>query len=234
VFAGHYAASLALKRANPRIPLWLLFIAVQFIDVLWAVFILLGIEKARVVPGLPGSSLDLYYMPYTHSLIGALAWAALAYVAFRLLPNRSGVQRATVALILAAGVFSHYVLDLIVHRADMALWDNTAKIGLGLWNYAWIAYALEAVLLVGGLWLYLRATTATTFGGRYGMIIFVAVLLLVNVVAYAVAPQNIQVAAIFNEICYWVFAGIALWLDRQRRPIEAPAAPMPGPHRARS
>ncbi|HKC74374.1 MAG TPA: hypothetical protein VKF37_09265 [Chloroflexota bacterium] len=207
MFAGHYAASFALKRANPRIPLWLLFIAVQFIDVLWAVFILLGIEKARVVPGSP---LDLYYMPYTHSLIGALAWAALAYVAFRLLPNRSGVQRATVALILAAGVFSHYVLDLIVHRADMALWDNTAKIGLGLWTYAWIAYALEAVLLVGGLWLYLRATTATTFGGRYGIIIFVAVLLLVNVAAYAVAPQSIQVAAIFNEVCYWVFAGIAL------------------------
>jgi membrane-bound metal-dependent hydrolase YbcI (DUF457 family) len=134
MFAGHYAASFALKRASPRIPLWLLFIAVQFIDVLWAVFILLGIEKARVVPGLPGSPLDLYYMPYTHSLIGALAWATLAYGAFRLLPSRFGVQRATVALVLAVGVFSHYVLDLIVHRADMALWDNTAKIGLGLYN----------------------------------------------------------------------------------------------------
>jgi hypothetical protein len=105
---------------------------------------------------------------------------------------------------------------------------------LGLYNYAWIAYALEAVLLVSGLWLYLRATTATTFGGRYGMIIFVAVLLLVNVAAYRVAPQNIQVAAIFNEVCYWVFAGIALWLDRQRRPIEAPAAPLPGPRGAGS
>lgn len=225
MFAGHYAVSFALKRAEPRVPLWLLFIAVQFIDVLWAVFILLGIEKARVVPGLPGSPLDLYSMPYTHSLVGALFWATLAYVAFRLLPSRSGVRRATVALILAVGVFSHYVLDLIVHRADMGLWVNTAKIGLGLYNYAPVAYALEAVLLVGGLWLYLRATTATTLGGRFGMIIFVAVLLLVNVIAYAVAPRNMQIGAIFNEVCYWVFAGVALWLDRKRRPAVLSAAP---------
>ena len=151
MFAGHYAASLALKRAEPRMPLWLLFIAVQFLDVLWAVFILTGIEKATVVPGLPGSPLNLYYMPYTHSLIAALLWSAGAYALFRIIPIRSGTRRKTLALVLAAGVFSHFVFDLIVHRDDLGLLGNSYKIGLGLWNYAWLAYILEAVLLVGGL-----------------------------------------------------------------------------------
>jgi hypothetical protein len=220
MFAGHYGASLALKRANPRFPLWLLFIAVQFIDVLWAIFILLGIEKAKVVPSLPGSPLSLYYMPYTHSLVASLAWSAVAYVAIRYLPIRVGVDRATLALALAVGVFSHYIFDLIVHRADMALWDNSYKIGLGLYNAPWVAFALEAAVLLAGLWLYLRATSGTSFLGKYGMPFFVVFLLLVNVIAYRVAPSSIQVGAIFNEVCYWVFAGIALWLDRKREPVE--------------
>jgi len=78
LFTGHFSFSFASKSAEGRIPLWLLFLAVQWIDVIWSIFVLLGIEKVRIVPGITASNaLDLYYMPYTHSLLGVLCWSAL-------------------------------------------------------------------------------------------------------------------------------------------------------------
>ena len=87
MFTGHYSFSFAGKAlagksgeqdSVKRIPLWLLFLAVQWIDVIWSIFVLLGIEKVRIVPGITASNaLDLYYMPYTHSLLGVLCWSAL-------------------------------------------------------------------------------------------------------------------------------------------------------------
>src|SRR5213593_4161234 len=85
MFVGHYGVSFAAKKAEPSIPLWVLFIAVQLLDVLWAPFVLLGIEKVRIVPGITASNpLDLYYMPYTHSLVGAIGWSVVAFLAYRL------------------------------------------------------------------------------------------------------------------------------------------------------
>lgn len=73
MFIGHYGAGLAVKAADRSIPLWLLFLAVQLVDVAWAVLVILGIEKVRIVPGITATNpLDLYYMPYTHSLVAAL------------------------------------------------------------------------------------------------------------------------------------------------------------------
>ena len=77
MFVGHYGVAFAVKTPRNKIPLWVLFVAVQLLDFLWAPFVLLGIEKVRFVPGITATNaLDLYYMPYTHSLIGALFWSA--------------------------------------------------------------------------------------------------------------------------------------------------------------
>jgi hypothetical protein len=132
LFTGHYSVSFLAKSAQKSVPLWLLFLAVQFVDLLWAIFVLLGIEKARIVPGITASNpLDLYYMPYTHSLVGALFWSALAFRISQFFPGLKGWRNG---LILGAAVFSHWILDLIVHRPDLALYDNTYKMGFGLWN----------------------------------------------------------------------------------------------------
>jgi len=129
LFTGHYSVSFAAKSAEKRIPLWLLFVAVQFIDVLWSIFVLLGIEKVRIVPGITASNaLDLYYMPYTHSLLGVLCWSALAYAVCQFAPSLRGRR---IGLILSAAVFSHWILDLIVHRPDLALYDSVGKMGFG-------------------------------------------------------------------------------------------------------
>src|SRR5262249_14771479 len=171
MFIGHYSVSFAGKAVEKRLPLWLLFIAVQFIDVLWGVFILLGIEKARIVHGFTASNdLDLYYMPYTHSLAGVLVWSAAAYVFCQMVPRFRGRRTG---LILGAAVFSHWVLDLIVHVPDLALYYSVGKMGFGLWNYRVPAFVLEIALLFGGAaWL---ARTVTRKGRLIGYLIFLAV-----------------------------------------------------------
>ena len=112
MFIGHYGPALAIKAIRPAIPLWLLFIAVQLVDVGWAVLVLLGVEKLRIVPGITASNpLDLYYMPYTHSLAAAALWAGAAIILGKFLP---GVRTWPAAAWVGAAVFSHWLLDLLV------------------------------------------------------------------------------------------------------------------------
>src|SRR5436189_4335531 len=174
MFVGHYGVSFAAKRGDRTIPLWVLFVAVQLLDVFWSLFVFFGIEKVRIVPGITASNpLDLYYMPYTHSLLAALLWSAAAFACCRL--AASGSSR-TSALVVAAAVFSHWALDFLVHRPDLPLYDNTAKVGLGLWNLPAIAFGLEAVLLFGGMLLYFRLGTAR----RTAMLVFGIIMLAIQ------------------------------------------------------
>jgi len=84
MFVGHYGISFAAKRLDKTIPLWVLFLAVQLLDVGWGILVPLGVEKVRIVPGITASNpLDLYYMPFTHSLVAALLWSLGAYAACR-------------------------------------------------------------------------------------------------------------------------------------------------------
>ena len=224
MFVGHYGPSFALKAIESRIPLWLLFLAVQLVDVAWAVLVLAGIEKVRIVPGITATNpLDLYYMPYTHSLVAALLWAAAGAVAWRI---RAGRGRWVPALLVAAAVFSHWLLDLLVHRPDLPLYDNTAKVGLGLWNFPATAFALEAGLLFGGMFLYFRATRARAAGGRYGMIAFGVVMLALQAsVFFGPPPASAQQLALTALFSYLAFAAVVYWLERKRAPARAERAP---------
>jgi hypothetical protein len=128
MFIGHYGPSFAIKAIRPAIPLWLLFVAVQLVDVAWAVLVLLGIEKVRIVPGISASNpLDLYYMPYTHSFAAAVLWAVAAIVVCKFLPS---VRTWSAAVWIELTVLSHWVLDWLVHRPDLPLYDDTMKVGL--------------------------------------------------------------------------------------------------------
>ena len=102
-------------------------------------------------------------MPYTHSLQGSMLWAGAAFALFRWVI----VKNKSVAVVVALAVFSHWLLDLIVHTPDLPLWsDSSFKLGFGLWNNAVATYALEAVLLISALWLYLRSTTSASLLGK--------------------------------------------------------------------
>lgn len=216
MFVGHYAASLALKKFEKRASLGVLFLAVQFVDILFFPFVLLGIERVNIVENFTQSThFELEYMPYTHSLLASLLWAGAAYIVFRWVI----VKKNSVALVVALAVFSHWLFDLIVHTPDLPLWSDTSlKLGLGLWNYAIATFALEAGLLLSALWLYLRSTSATTAVGKYGMGVFVVFLLLVNVVNIFGPPMGDSKLglAIFALTSYFLFAAVAFWLDTRR------------------
>src|SRR5438045_1666746 len=105
MFVGHYGVSFAARRVVGRVPLWVWFIATQWMDVVWSVLVLLGIEKLRIVPGFTeANALDLYYMPYTHGLPGSIVVSLVfgAIVALCVSGNR-----ATTLLPVAAASFSH-------------------------------------------------------------------------------------------------------------------------------
>ena len=216
MFVGHYAASLALKGYEKKVALGLLFLAVQFVDILFFPFVLLGVEQINLVENFTQSThFELVYMPYTHSLLGFIFWSGLAYSVFRWVV----VKDRSVALVVALAVFSHWVLDVLVHTPDLPLaGDDTPKLGLSLWNNAIATYALETGLLLLGLWIYLRSTTAVSSIGKYGMSVFVVFLLLVNV-ANVFGPPMVDSKtglAIFALSSYFIFAAIAFWLDRKR------------------
>jgi hypothetical protein len=220
VFVGHYGPSLAAKAAKNSIPLWILFIAVQLLDVFWSIFVLLHIEKVRVVPGITATNpLDLYYMPYTHSLLGAMLWLVAAGVAYYMFRRAEGWSAGA---IVGAAVLSHWALDWLVHRPDLPLYDNSLKVGLGLWNYPAFAFVLEIAVLFGGMSLYLKTTKPVARGGRFGMLIFgVGMLAVQAYVFFGPPPTSDKAAAITALVSYLAFAGIAYWLERKRAPRTA-------------
>lgn len=210
MFVGHYGVAFAVKGKDQAIPLWLLFIAVQLLDVFWAPFVMLGIEKVRIVPGITASNpLDLYYMPYTHSLVAAILWSAGGFAAYRLLvPSGSGSRSAA---FVALAVFSHWVLDFVVHRPDLALYDNTAKVGLGLWNLPAVALGLEAALLFGGMWFFMSRVSVR----RGPLLVFGSVMLGVQVAVFFGPPPPSPVAAAVTALgSYAVFAAVVARLTR--------------------
>jgi hypothetical protein len=220
LFTGHYSFSFAGRalsgksgdqQSDKHIPLWLLFLAVQWIDVMWSIFVLLGIEKVRIVPGITASNaLDLYYMPYTHSLLGVLCWSALAYVLCQFVPRLRGKRTG---LILAAAVFSHWILDLIVHRPDLALYDSVGKMGFGLWNYRGAAFALEMAVLFGGAAMLYR--TVAHRGRLIGFVIFLAALQVFGTFFFPPPPSD-HAAAMTALVSYIVLALVAWWVERGR------------------
>lgn len=216
MFVGHYAASLALKKFEKRASLGVLFLAVQFVDILFFPFVLLGIERINLVENFTQSThFELEYLPYTHSLLAFVVWSGAAYALFRWVI----IKNHSVAIVVALAVFSHWLLDLLVHTPDLPLAsDTTTKLGFGLWNNAIATYAVEAGLLILGLWLYLRSTKAVTSLGKYGMGVFVGLLLLVNV-ANIFGPPMVDSKlglAVFALTSYFLFAAVAFWLDRKR------------------
>jgi|SRR5579862_9366757 len=213
MFVGHYGVSFALRPQERRVPLWIWFIAVQWLDVVWSVLVLLGIEKLNIVPGFTqANALDLYYMPYTHGLPGSLVLsAALGAIVALTVPG----DRARTLLLVAAASFSHWVLDFIVHTPDLPLYDNSAKVGLGLWRHVMLSFPLELIVLGLGAWLYTRMTAFTRPTGRVVFWLFIASLAAVQVFAnFGPPPASPRAMAISALALYVLLAGVAGFVER--------------------
>jgi hypothetical protein len=158
MLAGHFGLAAVVKAREPQIPLWALMVSTQLLDIIFVVLYLIGIEKIVPVEGSNGSYGQLIgrNFDYTHSLVGALIISLLAMVVAGVPWGRRN------GLIIGAMVFSHWVLDLLVHRPDLAVLPGNAgdlpRIGLGLWAIPWISIAMELVLVLTGAYMYYHAS----------------------------------------------------------------------------
>jgi|HubBroStandDraft_3_1064219.scaffolds.fasta_scaffold167359_2 hypothetical protein len=239
MFVGHFGVGLAGKAVAPRVSLAVWFVAVQLVDLLWPVFLLLGWEHVRIAPGITRlTPLDFYDYPITHSLLGGIGWAVLfGLLAWVLLGRRraatgraaggatSARGRRRVSLLLAAGVLSHWPLDVLVHRRDMPVLPRGPDLGLGLWNHPALELAVEGALYLGGAALYLRATRPADRIGRYGCWLLLAFLPAAWLsTVFGPPPPAVPSLAGF------ALAGSALtvlwawWVDRHRLPREVAVA----------
>ena len=190
MFVGHYSVAFAAKSDKNKIPLWVLFIAVQFLDYIWATLVLLGIEKLRVIKGFTeGSMLDSYFHPYSHSLITAILWSVVAAIGYRPLCKWLGyTYTKSAAFIIGLAVSSHWILDLIAHPRDLPIYDNKAKVGFGLWNYRDPEFALEVALLAGGIVLYLARNAMPAI--RKGAVIAFGIALVIVQIGDTYVPRT--------------------------------------------
>ena len=190
MFVGHYSVAFACRTERNRIPLWVLFVAVQFLDYIWATLVLLGIEKLRVIKGFTaGSMLDSYFHPYSHSLITAVIWSVIAALLYKGVCGRNGCHYSKSApLIIGIAVFSHWILDLIAHPRDLPIYDNTLKVGFGLWNYRDLEFGLEIASLAGGIVLYLARNVMPRI--RKGAVIAFGIVLIIVQIGDTYVPRT--------------------------------------------
>jgi len=158
MIAGHFGFAAAVKSQQRQVPLWALMLGSVWLDIVFVPLLLAKVETLEPVPGSTGGyGAHIIHADYTHSLVGAVLLSCL-YSAFFL---RSG---ARTSIVLGLVSFSHWVLDLVVHRADMPLlpgnYGNYPRLGFGLWRYPAMSVAVEGALVVLGAWLYWRAARA--------------------------------------------------------------------------
>ena len=212
MFIGHFAPAFAAAAVSPESPrLGTLFVAAQLVDWAFMIFVLIGVEHMRVVPGITAMNpLDLYHMPYTHSLLGTLAFGAVfGAVVWKL------TGRATAGLLSGLVVLSHWFTDLFVHRPDLTIAGGEDRLGWGLWNVPWAAITLELVLIVVAFVWYVRATKGPTGP----VMVLGAALLLMQAVNWF-GPQASEMDAsvpISALIAFGVLTALATWVGRTRR-----------------
>jgi hypothetical protein len=213
MFLGHYGLAFATKRAAPRTSLGTTFFAAQFLDELWPILLLAGIERVRIVPGLMAANvLDFEFYPYSHSLVAALAWAVLIGLAYFAL-RRCGRG----AWIVAACVASHWFLDVPMHRPDLPLYPGSRTlVGLGLWNSVPLTLIVELALFALGLAVYLRDTRARDRVGSWGLWAMVALLAAFFLGGtFGGTPPSVRSLAL-SALGLWLFVPWAWRVDGHR------------------
>jgi hypothetical protein len=214
MFIGHFALGFAAKRAAPRQSMGVLIAAPIFLDVLWPIFCLAGIERFHIEPGNTAyQPLAFDWYPWSHSLAISLLWGVLfGLVVKRLTGDHMG------AIVVGALVVSHWVLDWVSHRPDMPLWPGGPRLGLGLWNSVPATIAVEGTMFVAAVALYLRTTRALDRIGSVAMwafVLFLAVSYLAS--SNGTPPPSLLAVLIPGLIATILMPVWAWWFDRHRQ-----------------
>jgi len=213
MFIGHFGVGFAGKKIDKSASLGTYFMAAQWIDLVWPILLLLGVEKVAIEPGISAvSPFDFVYYPITHSLLGVIIWGVLFGVVYFLIK-----KKLKTAIILGALVVSHWVLDLIVHIPDLLLIPGLdIKVGLGLWNSFIGTLLVEGLIFVAGVYLYLKTTKAKNKTGTFalwGLIVFLVLIHIGNLIGPP--PDSVQAIAIVGN-AQWLIILWGFWIDSNR------------------
>ena len=215
MFLGHYGLAFGIKRRAPSASLGTFAFATQWLDELWPILLLLGVERVRVEPGyMLENPLVFESYPISHSLLMAIVWGVViggAYYARR--------RNRRVAWLVALVVVSHWVLDVPMHAPDLELWPGSrTRVGLGLWNSLAGTLIPELGFFTAGLFLYLRGTRARDRVGAWGLWSMVAALVLIFASGFFAPPPATQRAVALGALTLWLFVPWSAWVDRHRDP----------------
>jgi membrane-bound metal-dependent hydrolase YbcI (DUF457 family) len=213
MFIGHFAVALAAKKAAPKASLGTLIAAAQMVDLLWPVFLLVGLENVRIDPGNTAvTPLDFYDYPFTHSLLGVVGWSVLfgGVYYFRRKLSRE-------AIVIAVVVFSHWLLDLLTHRPDLPLAGNeSVKFGFGLWESITGTIVVEFGLFAAGAYVYMTTTTAKNKTGTYALVALLAFLAIMHIGnLFGPPPPSVEMIAVAGN-AMWLFVLWGWWIDKNR------------------
>jgi len=218
MFLGHFGIGFGAKKAAPGLSLGLLFLAAQFLDLIWPTLLLFKIEQVEIIPGISKvTPLKFTHYPISHSLLMVIFWSLLVGVIYWLMK-----KNIKYALVLALCVISHWLLDLIVHIPDLPLYPgSSAEVGMGLWNYPWLTILAEGIFFTAGILIYINKTKAINAVGKYGLLTLILLLILIYTVNLAGPPPPDVSAIAWTGHLQWLFVLFAFWIDRNRKLVTA-------------
>jgi hypothetical protein len=213
MFIGHFGAGFAGKKFSKSASLGTYFMAAQWIDLVWPILILLGIEKVEIEPGISSvTPLDFSYYPYTHSLFGVIVWAILFGSIYYFIK-----KNYRTSIILALLIISHWFLDLLVHIPDLPIFPGLEiKVGFGLWNSLTATLIVEGLTFATGLYLYLKSTKAKNKTGTFtlwGLVVFLVAMYIINLLSPP--PESTEAIGIVGN-AQWLIILWAYWIDKNR------------------
>jgi hypothetical protein len=213
MFIGHYALGLAAKRAEPTLPLATLLVAPELLDLLWPLFVIVGIEHVKIAPGDTAfTPLNFVSYPWSHSLVMSIVWG-IAFGGLVWTRVRSMRQ----AGIAAALVVSHWGLDVVSHRPDMPLWPGRAPlIGLGLWRSVPATLVIEITMYAAGVVLYARTTHSKDRAGTWAYLALVTFLFVMYVGNLLGPPPPSATAVTASALALWLIPLWGSWIEKHR------------------
>lgn len=219
MFIGHFGAGFGAKAVAPSVSLGSLFLAAQFLDLLWPALLLLGVEHVRIVPGATVvTPLVFDHYPVSHSLLAVVGWAGLVGGIHYFLK-----RKRIAAFVLGVLVISHWALDAIVHQPDLPLFPGSAiVVGLNAWSSLPVTLIIEGALFALGVWLYSRATSPSDGVGRWGFVVLVVFLISIYAGNLVGAPPPTSEAIAWVGQLQWLLVLWGYWLDKHRH-VAAPA-----------
>lgn len=209
MFIGHLGLAFVGKKIKNPPSLAIMFVAVQLLDLLWPILVLLGIETFTIEPGNTVlTPLNFTFYPYSHSLLMSVVWSILFSIIYYVFTkNRNN------SIFLGLLVFSHWVLDFITHRPDLPLSPfSNIKLGLGLWNSPILEIILETGIFLIGIFIYVKHVTIKRKMAFWLLVIF---FLLVHFLNLFGPPPPSTIAVAWSANLMWIIVLWAWWLEKK-------------------